>query len=204
MIRMLSFALLREGTSDDGLLGHLRELILRAGAQEVVGTARDYKGPVAVKLRMLRAEDTPVDIIFVQRDADAPTSDHRYAEVARAATDVGLQGPWVAIIPIQELEAWLLADEREIRQVAARPSGKQPLGLPPVTGIEGTARPKEVLQHACLIASEATGRRREKEKRAFPLRRQVLLERLDVDGPVRQLASWQRLERDVTSAVQSL
>jgi hypothetical protein len=65
----VSFALLREGTSDDGLIPHLRQLIVRAGADEALGTARPYGGTVENKLRALANENGFVDLIFIHRDS---------------------------------------------------------------------------------------------------------------------------------------
>lgn len=47
----LRFALIREGTSDDGLIPHIRELLIRAGAPAVVGAARQYKGSTKDRLQ---------------------------------------------------------------------------------------------------------------------------------------------------------
>ena len=114
--RQTVFAFVREGPSDDGLLPHLRELLVRAGLEEVIGSARDYKGPVVERLRRVVAEESRVDIIFVHRDADGPDAGARHIE----ALDAGqaravLAAPAIPVVPIQELEAWLLLDEAEIQ-----------------------------------------------------------------------------------------
>ena len=49
------FALVREGTSDDGLIPHLRELLVRAGLSEVIGSSRDYQGTVQERLAQVQA-----------------------------------------------------------------------------------------------------------------------------------------------------
>ena len=107
--RQVTFAFLREGRSDDGLIPHLRTLIIRFGATEAIGQARDYRGTPLNKLRLLRAEGVSTDLVFVHRDADRARPEDRRAE--------------------------------------------------------------------------------------------ILLERLDIDGPVRQLAAWRRLEADIQAAV---
>ena len=61
-----------------------------------------------------------------------------------------------------------------------------------------------MLERALLAVGDTTGRRRARESRLFSTRRRILLERLDIDGPVRQLPSWQRLESDIQMAVQVL
>lgn len=200
----LTFALLREGTSDDALVPHLRELLVRAGAPEALGAPRDYKGTVLKKLESVLAEEAAVDVVFVHRDADGPSEAERVSEIDSAVARLAHPVPrTVAVIPIQELEAWLLLDEAAIRSVVGKPSGRAALGLPAVGSIEGTTSPKEVLRQACLNASEATGRRLKEERRKFSNRRRVLLERLDIDGPIQDLSSWRALERRVHQAVVS-
>jgi hypothetical protein len=196
------FALLREGTSDDGLLTHLRELLVRSGASSASGTSREYRGSVLSKLGKLMSEETLVDLVFIHRDADNTVSTPRYEEIDAAVTELGCPVPCVPVVPIQELEAWLLADESAIRSVVGRPSGREDLGLPRLAAIEGTSDPKSILQNACLVASDKRGRRREQERKSFSLRRRTLLERLDIEGPVRQLSSWRRLEEDIAGAVE--
>lgn len=203
MSEPITFAFLREGTSDDGLLPHLRELVVRAGAAAAIGSSRDYKGSTEERLRRVQAEGANLHIVFVHRDADSADGEPRREEVRQAAASVGLPAV-ISVVPVQELEAWLLVDEATIRQVVGRPSGRTPISLPRLPAIERTARPKEILETACLTASETRGRRRERERREFPRRRLTLLERLDIDGPVRQLPSWRQLEADIETAVSSL
>jgi hypothetical protein len=200
MPNRVTFAFIREGTSDDGLLPHLRTLIVRAGAEEAVGSGRDYKGTTEQRLRSLLNEESSVNLVFVHRDSDSRRFVHRYDEVSNAASAVGIE-ECVAIVPVQELEAWLLVDESAIRNAVGRPQGRRRLDIPALGQVENTGGPKEVLKAACLAAREATGRRHDKERKKFGLRRRVLLERLDVDGPIRQLPAWQRFERDLAEAV---
>lgn len=204
MTTVATFALLREGPSDDGLVPHLRTLLVRAGLSEAVGDGREYKGSVADKFRQLLAEESSVDVAFVHRDADGRESEARHLEIEDGAREAGYTGARVPVIPVQELEAWLLVSELEIRRVVGRPSGRRPLNLPRVQHIESHADPKRTLRDACLEASEATGRRREKERKAFAQRRRTLLERLDIDGAVRSLDSWRALEENVALVAQRL
>ena len=95
----------------------------------------------------------------------------------------------------------MLVDHSEIRNVVGRPHSVVPLDLPALRLIEDTRNPKEVLAEALVVASETAGRRREKEKKRFYQRRRALLERLDIDGPVRHLSSWSKLESDINAAV---
>lgn len=199
--RPLVFVLVREGPSDEGLVPHLRDLIVRTGlASAAVGSARPYKGSTEEKIAKVLAEDATPDCIFVHRDSDSRSAEPRYEEVVEASIALGLDVPCFAVVPIQELEAWLLVDESAIRNVVGRPKGKVPLGIPPLSAIETTASPKEVLRSALLAASETTGRKRDRTRRMFDLHRTLLLERLDTDGAVRDLSAWKRLEADIAAA----
>lgn len=196
----LQFALIREGTSDDGLIPHIRELLVRAGALAVVGAARQYKGSTKERVQQVLGESSATALIFVHRDADASDPAPRHQEIANAASELGCSERVVAVVPVQELEAWLLTDELAIRSVVGRPNGSSRLILPAIRSIEATSSPKEVLQTACLTASEKSGARRKKEHRQFSNRRATLLERLDIDGPVNSLPSWTRFVSDLNRA----
>lgn len=201
MPKSCTFALVREGSSDDGLIPHLRELLVRSGIDSVIGSARAYKGTTVERLTQVASEEAPLDLVFVHRDADGRTSDERRSEILEAGSTFASGYPLlIPVIPIQELEAWLLLDEQAIRDVVGKPSGRQELGIPKVKHIEKTHQPKEILEKACLLASNTTGRRHKEEKRKFPERRRVLLERLDIDGPVQDLSAWKAMQEDIQRA----
>ena len=149
--------------------------------------------------QVLDEPGTPA-LIFVHRDADSVDAAPRRREITDAAGDLGCAERVIPVVPVQELEAWLLTDEFAIRRVAGRPTGRTRLALPSVRNIEATARPKEILEKACLAAAEKSGARRSKEQRQFNVRRATLLERLDLDGPVTKLPSWQRFVDDLNEA----
>jgi len=186
------------------LIPHLRTLLIRFGATEAVGQPRDYRGTPLNKLRLFRAEGISTDLVFIHRDADRARPEDRRAEIGDAAADCALPSLVIPVVPVQELEAWLMTDAQALRQIVGRPNGRAELGIPRLAAIETTPSPKERLRDALLAASEATGRRRVQERKDFEKRRRALLERLDIDGPVRQLAAWRQLEADIQAAVTNL
>lgn len=200
----IMFALVREGTSDDGLIPILRTLLSRAGAPSVLGAARSYKGTVQERLSLVLQEPGTVDLIFVHRDADAPSPEARREEILSAANALQPDSVVVPVVPVQELEAWLLTDEAAIRTIAGKPSGKAVLGIPKVSAIENCSDPKATLKAALLEASETKGARRKKHIQNFGRDRSALLTRLDLDGSVNSLPSWRQLVSDVEKAVQDL
>jgi len=203
--RSISFAFLCEGPSDTGLIAHLETLLVHFGAQEATGMPDTRKGTIRARLRQLLTEGTGagINMVFIHRDSDGPDREGREREIRRGVEESGFPHPFIPVIPVQETEAWLLLDEQAIRDVVAS-KGKQPLRLPKPNAIEGTRKPKEILQKALLTASETSGRRLKKEKNSFNHHRRVLLQRLDPLGAVRDLPSWQRLERDIQRALTQL
>src|SRR4051794_29914051 len=104
----ISFAFLREGTSDDGLLAVLRELIVLAGASAAVGESRPYRGSTEAKLNTLLEEGVPLDLVFVHRDADTRDPEPRHTEVAQAAELLGFPPPEViGVVPVRMTETWV-------------------------------------------------------------------------------------------------
>ena len=57
----ITFVLVREGPSDDGLIPHLADLIVRSGGIEAIGQPSDYSGTVTNKLRLLDLEDIDIE-----------------------------------------------------------------------------------------------------------------------------------------------
>lgn len=203
-MREIEFAFIREGNSDDGLIPHIQNMILLAGAHSVTGASRQYKGSVADKLGQVLAEPGAPPLIFVHRDSDGRDSEPRRAEITSAALAHSCIDRVVPVVPVQEMEAWLLTDVAAIRAVVGRPSGRADVNVPVTADVERTAGAKEVLRAACLEASETTGVRRRKESSRFNQRRATLLERLDIHGPVTGLPSWQIFVTDLTAAVRRL
>lgn len=145
-----------------------------------------------------------MDLVFVHRDSDSRSDIQRRTEISEAAECSDWPFQVVPLVPIQELEAWLLLSEDAIRNVAGRPSGRVDLGLPKPKDVENTSSPKEILAAALLTASETRGQRHKAEKKKLSARRRVLLERLDTDGPVNDLSSWSSLVADIQAAVDRL
>ena len=202
------FVLLSEGTSEEPLVPHLETLCLLAGADEAAGSfprldmlPNPGGRTVAEKLVTARNLEPTADLFFVHRDANSAGREARLAEIASAFDETGPQLPWVGVIPCKELEAWLLTDESAIRRAVGRPSAQSPLSLPKLAKIESDPDPKSTLRNALVAASGATGRRLPKVRRQFSEHRRILLQRLNLDGPLRQLPSWRALVDDTSRVV---
>lgn len=207
MLRV-KFVLVCEGPSDRGLVRHLEALCVRAGASEVIGDAPDL-GLLGIPVGHGAAEQVravvdlmaDINLVFIHRDADASTPARVRRQLEEEMHAVEGLPSHVLIVPVQELEAWLLVDAQAIREVAGNPHGTLDLDLPALRRIEATARPKERLRTALALASEARGRSLARLKRESSELHRILLERLDIDGPVTRLHSWQSLVEDIKAAI---
>ena len=207
----IHFILIGEGSSDEGLIPHLENLCIECGAEEVTGVAPDLRRlPYSVghsveeKLRETLRLEPKANLIFIHRDADSSDAQPRYQEIEQAVNVCQLDKLWVAVVPVQETEAWLLLDESAIKQVAGKPTSRVNLRLPSVAMIESITNPKAVLQQALITSSEATGRRLERLRLDFPKHRRFLLDRLPITGPITQVPSWVRMRADLERALENL
>lgn len=206
---VVSFVFIGEGSSDTGLLTHLELLCVEAGADEVRGVVPDfgrlnYDHALPNRLRAARELEPDANLYFVHHDADEPDSTSAYQIISEAILASQLDQPHIAVVPIQETEAWLLLDEQAIRKVASKPNGRTALNLPPPHRVEATAQPKERLEAALLAAAELQGRRRDIFKKKFDEHRRILLERLPLGGPLKRLEGWRRLRDDTAAAIADL
>lgn len=208
---IINFILVAEGTSDNALIPHLEQLCIKCGASEVSGAAIDFSRlPVRVgngisdKLSEARRLAPEANLFFIHRDADAVDASPRLQEVEDVVTTSALDCAWIAVVPVQEIEAWLLLDEDAIRRVVSKPRGTIPLDLPNARNVEEVVNPKEYLQQILLQASEATGRRLQKCRRNFGIHRKMLLERLSADGPLYAIPSWRRMHDELCKVIAAL
>ncbi|AUX35771.1 MULTISPECIES: DUF4276 family protein [Sorangium] len=208
---IIKFLLVCEGTSDRGLVPHLEALCVRAGADEAAGDAPDLgRLPQPPGKRIEEQARTAlklagnVNLLFAHQDADAREPEEVRQRIHERLA--GLDGcpPHVCVIPVQEIEAWLLLDEAAIRMVAGNPRGQEELNLPPRRSIESTSKPKERLEAALAAASGKKGKRVQRFKGSFSERRAMLLQRLDIEGPINELPAWQRLVTDIEAVVADL
>lgn len=196
---------LADGTSDLAVAGVI-ERIAAAQGHDIVITAVDptrYPGVgKRIDERLAAIEDRDqFDVVFVHRDAERDDPSDRRREIADGAAAVELACPVVPVVPVRMTEAWLLLDEPAIRSVAGRPNRRRPLELPTRSQVERVADPKAVLRRALTDAAEVRGRRARQFDRDFGRHRALLIERLDIDGPVSTLSSWQQLVSDIDAGL---
>lgn len=202
-----------EGSSDTGLRFHIEAIAVETG-REIHVTVPDLDRlptkpghSVGDKLRAARQLSPGADeydLVVIHRDSDGNPPQRRRDEIADAVAAVSPSLAHVPVIPVRMLEAWLILDPTAIREVAGNPNGRVSLGLPNPNRAERVADPKALLKQAIATASEEKGRRLNKLQARFSENRARLLQMLDREGPVKQLASWQSFRHDLSEALSSL
>lgn len=140
----------------------------------------------------------PCDVLFIHRDAEKAPPERRYEEVAEAISALPpcIARPLhVCMVPVRMSEAWMLSDESAIRKAADNPNGRDKLSIPPAAKWESHPDPKQLLHSALSDACGLPARRRQR----FNAARAACLvtEFTDDFAPLRRLASFQKLERDI-------
>ena len=201
---VMRFLLVCEGKSDAPLASHIRQVIDGYGYPTVDFDVSTDGRLLVDKIRNGLELLPRYNLLFVHRDADAAGSEARYREIENAAREAEYQGPWVGIVPVRMTEAWILLDERAIRQVAGKPRGRETLDLPRPRLVERIPNPKAELERVLLAANGVRGRRRREFLVSIPAMHRRLLQNLPVGGPLEQLESWSKFRDDTVAALQSL
>jgi len=110
----------------------------------------------------LSVELYPCDLLFIHRDAETQPFTEREQEIAHVIKTVTAQflRPFVPVVPVRMMEAWLLIDEAAIRSAAGNPNGSEVLDLPRVSQVEDLPDPKSVLHGLIREASGLSAYRR--------------------------------------------
>jgi hypothetical protein len=187
---------LGEGTSDSGITIHIQRIASERGVAVVVTDPLLDRLPspprrtVMAKLQAVKDFGGVYDLVVVHRDADREGRAPRLDEIQNAVDQVMPGVAHAPVIPIRMTEAWLLLDERELRQVAANPNARMPLSLPAPKKVETIPDPKAMLKETLARASGLSGRKLAKFHGRFPQHRRQLLERIDPVGPITEVPSW--------------
>jgi hypothetical protein len=209
---VVQFALIAEGEGDKPLVDILANLCRRVAGVDASGLwANDALAlhgigkNLPAQVQAVIKYHGNLDLLFIHRDDDSSDDSLARQHIDTSVREVASALRAVAVVPIQETEAWLLTDADAIRLVAGNPHGHDSLGLPAkVAHIESSARPKEILRGA-LVNAAKPGRQRQlisSNAKEFGRLRCRLLENLNLDGNVTQLRAWQRLLEDIKHALE--
>lgn len=199
----MEFALICEGSSDEGLVHQIERLCIDAGFEEARGVIPEFHRignvgkAIPDRLKALTLLEPDIEIVFIHRDSDGRDPTQRYIEITESLQDFSDKYKWIGVVPVQELEAWLLTDENGIRYVSENPNGRIALDLPTGAKVELIASPKEKLWDALVKASQLTGRKLDKFKKTLPKRRHMLVERMQENHELDNVPSWLRLCTDI-------
>lgn len=208
-MRAQRITLAADGRSDRCLLPAIRWAVSQALVTRGDGGLVQYafalvtSSPLEIRLEEASAK-YPSDILVVHRDAEKEGAARRFEEIARAVGRVDGLETRVPVVPIRMSEAWLLVDERAIREASGNPAGKVPLQLPRIRDLESTPDPKRVLRESILVASETKGRRRQRLRRDLAQRVQRVAELIDDYGVLRGLSAFRRFESDMSAALDAV
>jgi hypothetical protein len=148
-------------------------------------------------------EEFGIQILCVHTDADNPSAQNTYQnKIVPAKTELAFQNEkdyckiLVAIIPIQETEAWMLADKELLKQEIGTNKTDNELGINRQP--EEIANPKEVIETAIRIARADLTRRRRSQLTItdlyLPIGQSVDLDKLE------QLSSYRDFKNNIREA----
>lgn len=198
--------LLADGSSDVVLLPILGWLLRQRAVRAELDWADLRKLPAPPRTLPERIQTAielyPCDLLFVHRDAERESREHRVDEICAALDRLDSAPPAVCVIPVRMQEAWLLFDELALRRAADCPGGKMALQLPALDRIEQLADPKQLLHDLLRQASGLQGRR---AKQFRPrVHAHQLADRIDDFSPLQRLPAFQALEAELDQALARL
>jgi Domain of unknown function (DUF4276) len=180
-MKKIGLALYCEGNSDEYFLPILlqrtsRYIIMEGGGSDInIPPVKRIEVPKSrqgddILAAAIKAGTEGYDILFVHKDADDPGSE----KVRKNHIEPGLRKVHettkkvcknlVPVIPIQETEAWMLADINILQDVLDTNMDAKELGLPARPAlVEKISDPKHVLQEAIRKSLERKSRRRRKK-----------------------------------------
>ena len=207
-MKELRYTLLSDGSSDQALLPILTWLLREhhvgcAIQSEWADLRRLARRPQTLPGRIIRSlELYPCALLFVHRDAERESREHRKVEINRAIAEASqsVNVPVrICVVPVRMQEAWLLFDEAALRRAAGNPNGRQPLEIPPHSQLEQLPDHTHVRYKLLREASGLQGRRRKK----IPVGKWAsrIAAFITDFTPLRALPAFNALENDVEHVI---
>ena len=198
-MKEIRYTLITDGSSDRALMPILTWLLIDLGINlPIQPTWADFRRlhnpPKKLEDRIHKAISLyPCDLLFIHRDAEKESRHKRVSEIHQAVNLIkeDVIFPVVCVIPVKMTEAWLLIDEKAIREAAGNPKGRQPLNLPKTSNTEGLSDPKETLQRLLETARGHAPRRQQ----TVSITR--IAELIDDFQPLKQLPAFIALESEL-------
>lgn len=177
----LVFGLYFEGSTDESFLSSVirritTEILVKYDRGDVwsdiilIPVKPQKNGSQEQKILAAATEACGYHLLIVHADADAPTSVKAHKmlfdpglKLVRQAGESACQD-LLPIIPIQEMEAWLLTDKSALLKELGTNKSASELGIPPLRQIESIAQPKERLEHIVRLVNQSRPRSRPIER----------------------------------------
>lgn len=137
----------------------------------------------------------PCDLLFIHRDAEGELPERRLEEIRTAVSESQVDVPFVCVVPVRMMEAWLLTDERGLRRAAGNPNGTEELRIPAVSSLEVVPDPKELLEKLLKLASGLSVRRLKRFRVGEAI--QVLARQIADFSALRGLPAFRRMELEL-------
>jgi hypothetical protein len=205
----ISYALLADGSSDRALIPILNWIFNQYGIfalnPEWIDLSLLPQKPASLEERIISSlKFYRCNLLFIHRDAETQSRSDRQQEIiqafAKIAEQVETRPPMICVIPVRMMEAWLLSDERAIRQAVGNPNGRSKLELPTTRSLEAIADPKQKLHELLRIASGLSGRRLRQLNTHTSVH--LVAEYTQNFGALRQLSAFQALENDIQKLIE--
>jgi hypothetical protein len=205
-MKEIRYTLITDGSSDSALMPILTWLLIELGVNiPIQPTWADFRRlhnpPKKLEDRIQKAIALyPCDLLFVHRDAEKESRQKRVSEIHQAVNLIkkDVIFPVVCVIPVKMTEAWLLIDEKAIREAAGNPKGRQPLNLPKPSKTEELSDPKETLKGLLETARGHAPRRQQ----TVSITR--IAELIDDFQPLKQLPAFIALESELKQTLSEL
>lgn len=205
-MKEIRYTLITDGTSDRALMPILTWLLIELGVNIPIQSAwadlaRLPHPPKKLADRIQKAIALyPCDLLFVHRDAEKESRQKRVSEIHQAVNLIKEDVTFlvVCVIPVKMTEAWLLIDEKAIREAAGNPKGRQPLNLPKPSKTEELSDPKEILKG---LLETARGHSSRKPQTVSITR---IAELIDDFQPLKQLPAFIALESELKQTLSEL
>ncbi|WP_194921003.1 DUF4276 family protein [Catenulispora rubra] len=208
-IRFLLAVLVCEGASDEWFL----PVLLRRAIQRLCDGGRvEVQVEVEVAAADHQRPDTIIDaldelprfdvVLYHHDGAPAASAQAKVEEVRRDVTAVRRE-PFVAVVPVRETEAWLLADVATLARAVGVPSAVViEATAARAKDVEGVADPKKALNS---LAATAAGRRRSGSRLQAerPDLYAAVAADLDLDR-LRQVPSFERWWDEMAQALEKM
>ena len=208
-----------EGTTDVRFLEKIIERSFEEIAYECQGDVEPVVWPLEIKKTDLSfseyalkaaqqgVEEIGMMILCIHSDADDTTNqnvlDNKIAparDLINAQRDSSTCKTLVPVIPVQMMEAWMLADKDLLKNEIGTTKTDNELGIN--RSPESITDPKAVIEEAIRIARQEITRRRRKELRIsdlyLPVGQKVSIDKL------KELPSYRRFQEDIRQAYREL